>query len=79
MAVVVERPLAAEMVDRGELGDRCIGALEVVTPVPFPGRDLVMRSRSSVICGPVSAPSVTTIQSQSLCWSPAPSANDPWT
>jgi hypothetical protein len=39
MAVVVERPLAVEMVDRGELGDRCIGALEVVTQVPFPGRD----------------------------------------
>ena len=42
VAVVVEQPLRAEVVDRGELSDRCIGPLKVVAPVPFAGGDLVM-------------------------------------
>ena len=42
MAVVVEQPVPAEVVDRSEVSDRRIRALEVVAPVPFAGGDLVM-------------------------------------
>ena len=43
MAVVVEQPFPSEVLDRVQLVNRRIGALEVVTPGPVSGGDLIMK------------------------------------
>ncbi len=40
---LLDRPFPSEVLDRDQLVDRCIVPLEVVTPGPVAGRDLVMK------------------------------------
>ena len=55
-AVVVEEPRPAQGVDRGQLVDRRVGALDVVRPVPLASGDLVVQRAQRLLLlsrGPV--------------------------